>query len=149
VASWGAGAERLKGYRPEEILGAPLARFFPEEEVQNKTPERLLERAAADGRAEYEGWLLPKSGVPFWASLLISAIADERGHVCGFANVIRDKNDRMRYERVHGFLMEASETLAGSLECRTTLERIARLATRSVAQWCIVHLCEGDTLRAV
>lgn len=149
VASWSPGAERLKGYRAEEIIGMPIARFFPPEEVERGTVERLLQRAAAEGRVEYKGWLVRKTGAAFWANLIFSAVRGQNGQLLGFSNVGRDLTERMRAERAQAFLADVGTVLAESLDYRTTLERIARLATREMAHWCVIEMLSGQTILPV
>jgi PAS domain S-box-containing protein len=149
VASWNPGAERMKRYRAEEIVGAPFSRFFLPEQVKAGVPEQLIQRAAAEGRAEYEGWMLRKGDVPFWASVVLSAVMDAEGHLRGLANVARDLTERMRAERAMTFLAEVGRVLAGSLDYHTTLDRVAQLATRELAQVCIVEMLVGTSIQRV
>ena len=99
VATWTPGAQRLKGYRTEEVLGKPLSQFFPAEELQKETPRHLLERAELERQAEYEGWLVRKDGKRFWASLTLNAVTDEKGRLRGFSNVARDLTHRRQTEQ--------------------------------------------------
>jgi PAS domain S-box-containing protein len=149
VESWNPGAERLEGYRSREIIGEPIARFFPPEEIEQGFPGRLLARAAAEERAEYEGWLVRKNGVKFWASIILSAVTDQDGTLRGFSTVARDLTERMRVERAQTFLSEASAVLAGSLDYPVALEKVAQLATRELAHWCVIHMIEAEMLRPV
>ena len=98
VISWNAGAERVKGYRAEEILGRHFSAFYPPEDVSNGECEALLERAEMEGRAETEGWRLRRNGTRFWASVVISAIRDSGGVLVGFAKVSRDLTERRQTE---------------------------------------------------
>ena len=82
VASWNAGAERIKGYRPEEIVGKHFSSFYPPEAVQRGLPERELKAAAKEGRFEDEGWRVRKDGKQFWASVILTALRDKDG-TCG------------------------------------------------------------------
>jgi PAS domain S-box-containing protein len=149
VESWNPGAERLEGYRSREIIGEPIARFFPADEIEQGFPGRLLARAAAEERAEYEGWLVRKNGMKFWASIILSAVTDEEGTLRGFSTVARDLTERMRAERAQIFLSEASAALAGSLDYPVALEKVAQLATRELAHWCVIHMIEAEMLRPV
>lgn len=149
VASWNPGAERMKRYRAEEIIGAPFSWFFTPEQVKAGIPEQLIQRATAEGHAEFEGWMLRKGGVPFWASLTLSAVMDAEGHLRGLSNVARDLTERMRAERSMTFLAEVGRVLADSLDYHTTLDRVAQLATRDLAQVCIVEMLVGSTLQRV
>ena len=99
VASWNAGAERIKGYRRAEILGEHVSTFYPEEDAETGVPDRLLERARTDGRVEHEGWRVRKDGSHFWADVVITALHDGDGDVRGFSKVTRDMTDRREYRR--------------------------------------------------
>jgi len=90
IVSWNAGAERLKGYRAEEIIGSHFSRFYPEEDLKTGKPARELEVAIAEGRYEEEGWRVRKDGSLFWASVTITAVHDRTGALRGFAKVTRD-----------------------------------------------------------
>ncbi|HEX7054150.1 MAG TPA: PAS domain S-box protein [Burkholderiales bacterium] len=100
VATWNPGAQRLKGYRAEEIVGEHFSRFYPEEAVARRWPEQELELAAAQGRFEDEGWRLRKDGSRFWASVVITALRDERGALRGFGKITRDLSERRRQEDI-------------------------------------------------
>jgi PAS domain S-box-containing protein len=98
IATWNAGAQRIKGYAADEILGRPLDVFFPPEDVERGHPRDVLERARRDGRYEEEGWRVRKDGSRFWASIVLTAMRDARGEIEGFAKVTRDITDRRRQE---------------------------------------------------
>ena len=90
VTSWNEGAERIKGYTSEEILGQSFTRFYPTEVVESGWPQHELEVAARDGRFEDEGWRVRKDGSRFWANAVITAIRDGSGQLIGFGKVTRD-----------------------------------------------------------
>jgi len=138
VSNWNLGAERLKGYTTEEALGLHISRFFPEEENAERVPERILTRAALEGHAEYEGWLVRKDKSLFWGTVVLNAMRDQAGRLHGFSNIARDLSERKRVEKSQTFLAEAGEILTGSLEYERTLQEVARLAVRSMADWCTV-----------
>ena len=98
ISSWNPGAQRIKGYSRDEILGQSFERFFTEEDRLAGAPRRALETAKRDGRAEAEGWRLRKDGSPFWASVVIDTIRDDQGRLLGFAKVTRDTTERRRNE---------------------------------------------------
>src|SRR3989454_10364442 len=98
VSTWKSGAERIKGYRAEEIVGQHFSRFYPPEAVAEGKPARLLAIAARDGRVEDEGWRGRKDGARFWAEVIITARRDSEGAVIGFAKVARDLTPRRRTE---------------------------------------------------
>ena len=105
ILTWNAGAERLKGYRPEEIIGKHFSIFYPKEDLDNGKPERELEAAAKQGRIEDNGWRVRKDGTRFWANVLITAIRDDDGHLIGFAKVTRD----LTMQRIAETELRASE----------------------------------------
>jgi PAS domain S-box-containing protein len=98
IASWNAGAERIKGYRAEEIIGRHFSCFYTPEDLQQGKPERELRLAAADGRYQEEGWRVRKDGTQFWADVLITALRDRAGKLIGFAKVTRDTTERKQAE---------------------------------------------------
>ena len=94
VASWNAGAERLKGYSADEIVGRHFALFYTRDDRSAGMPARILEIAARDGRFEGEGWRVRKDGGRFWAMVTVSAIRAGSGELIGFAKVTRDISER-------------------------------------------------------
>jgi diguanylate cyclase (GGDEF)-like protein/PAS domain S-box-containing protein len=98
VASWNAGAERIKGYAAEEIVGEHFSAFYTEEDVANGHPEEELRLAVSEGAYEEEGWRVRKDGSRFWASVVITALRDGGGRLRGFSKVTRDITERKRAE---------------------------------------------------
>jgi PAS domain S-box-containing protein len=98
VISWNAGAERLKGYRAEEILGKSFHVFYPPEAIDTGWPDRELEFARAEGRFEDEGWRVRKDGSLFWANVVITAVRTPDGVLQGYSKVTRDLTERRRHE---------------------------------------------------
>lgn len=99
VSSWNAGAERIKGYTAEEIIGKHFSVFYPPEVADSGWPEHELEVAAAEGRFEDEGWRMRKDGSRFWANVVITALRERDGSLRGFAKVTRDLSHRRRAEQ--------------------------------------------------
>jgi len=99
VSSWNAGAEGIKGYTPEEIIGGHFSRFYTEEDRANGEPARALATAEREGRYAKEGWRVRKSGERFWASVVIDPIHNEGGELIGFAKVTRDLTEREQAQR--------------------------------------------------
>jgi PAS domain S-box-containing protein len=98
VASWNAGAVRIKGYKAAEIIGQHFSRFYPAEAIAARWPEQELEAARKDGRFEDEGWRVRKDGTRFWANVVITALYDAGGELRGFGKVTRDLTERRKNE---------------------------------------------------
>jgi PAS domain S-box-containing protein len=94
VANWNAGAQRIKGYTPAEIVGEHFSRFYTPEDFDAGLPKRALETARETGRYEAEGWRVRKDGTRFWASVVLDAIRDEDGKLIGFAKITRDMTEK-------------------------------------------------------
>lgn len=99
VMSWNKGAERIKGYRAEEVIGRYFSIFYTEEDLARDKPGWELEVAARDGRVEDEAWRVRKDGSLFWANVVITALRDEAGRLVGFAKVTRDLSERRAAEK--------------------------------------------------
>jgi len=98
VLSWNEGAQRIKGYRAEEIVGKHFSIFYPEDKVAEDFPEYELKVAAREGRFEDEGWRVRKDGTRFWANVVITALRDSTGILVGYAKVTRDLTERKASE---------------------------------------------------
>src|SRR6185369_14950286 len=90
VVTWNTGAARIKGYRPDEIIGEHFSKFYPPEARNRQVPAHELRVAGTEGRFEDEGWRLRKDGSRFWANVVITALRDEAGHLRGFSKITRD-----------------------------------------------------------
>jgi PAS domain S-box-containing protein len=123
VSSWNAGAERFKGYRPDEIIGEHFSRFYTPEDKAAGIPAIALKTAAGEGRFEAEGWRLRKDGTRFWANVVIDPIRDHEGKLVGYAKVTRDLTERRMAEE----------------ELRRSEERF-RLLVQSVTDYAIYML---------
>jgi PAS domain S-box-containing protein len=98
IVTWNAGAERIKGYGAEEIIGQNFARFYPHEALRQDVPARELEMAAATGVFQDEGWRIRKDGTRFWASVVITALRDQSGELLGFSKITRDLTQRRSHD---------------------------------------------------
>ncbi|UEP25972.1 response regulator [Burkholderia ambifaria] len=96
VATWNAGAERIKGYRTTEIIGHHFSRFYPPDAIAAGRPALGLREASVHGRFEDEGWRVRKDGSLFWASVTITAVRDHGGQLAGFIKITRDMTERKR-----------------------------------------------------
>jgi PAS domain S-box-containing protein len=106
VVTWNAGAERLKGYSRDEIVGEPFARFFTQQDVDEGLPARALATAAATGKFEAEGWRVRKDGSRFWALAVLDALKEADGQVVGFVKITRDLTER---KLAHQQLLESEQ----------------------------------------
>ena len=111
VTSWNEGAQRIKHYEAEEIIGQHFSRFYLEEDVLAGKCERELETAAREGRLEDEGWRLRKDGSKFWAHVIITALRKPGGELIGFAMLTRDLTERRRLEEEKLRVARATEAI--------------------------------------
>jgi len=98
VLTWNPAAERLKGWKADEIIGQNFSRFYPPEEVENGKTALELKTARETGRFEDEGWRVRKDGTRFWANVTITALRGENGELRGFGKVTRDLTERRQNE---------------------------------------------------
>jgi len=98
IASWNPGAQRIKGYAADEIIGKPYSVFFTEEDRAAGKPNKILSHVRAHDRYEEEGWRVRKDGTRFWASVVVTGLHDRRGAFRGFAKITRDLTDRRQAE---------------------------------------------------
>lgn len=113
VTNWNAGAEHIKGYSANEIVGQHFSRFYTEVDRAAGVPMRALQNAAEHGRYEAEGWRVRKDGSLFWASVVLDAIRDETGRLVGYAKITRDitekRNAQLELQRAHEQLAQAQK----------------------------------------
>ena len=109
VVSWNSGAERIKGYRAEDILGQHFSTFYPQESRDRQKPQHELEIAADQGRFEEEGWRIRKDGSRFWANVIINALRGPDGQLIGFSKITRDFTERKSAEE--SLILELSKAI--------------------------------------
>jgi PAS domain S-box-containing protein len=112
VSSWNHGAELIKGYKAEEIVGRHFSTFYPADALARGWPEHELEVARAEGRFEDEGWRVRKDGSLFWANVVITALYGQNGALRGFAKITRDLTERKRIEALEEADLRRNEFLA-------------------------------------
>jgi len=142
VASWNPGAERIQGWKTEEVLGRPITVLYTPEAVAAGDPERELARAARDGRLRAEGWRVRKDGTRFWAEVIYNALRDERGGLKGYAKVLRDVTERRRAMRTQRLFAEAGRIFNQLLDPDRTVVELSRLIVPELADGCILFLAE-------
>jgi len=120
VTNWNSGAERIKGYTQDEIVGSHFSRFYTTEDRDAGVPKRALSTAAETGRFEAEGWRVRKDGTRFWAHVIIDAIHDDEGKLVGFAKITRDLTEKKR-------IADALEAANAALYQAQKMESIGQL----------------------
>jgi PAS domain S-box-containing protein len=123
VTSWNAGAERIKGFLTDEIVGRHFSAFYTEEDREAGLPAKVLEIARREGKFVGEGWRVRKDGSRFWASVVVDRINDENGELIGFAKITRDMTEQREAQQQ---LLEA--------------ERRFRILVQSVTDYAIYML---------
>jgi PAS domain S-box-containing protein len=94
VLNWNSGAERIKGYTPDEIIGKPFSLFYTPEDIAEGVPAKALRTAREYGKFEAEGWRVRKDGNRFWASVTLRPMEDQQGSLVGFVKITRDESER-------------------------------------------------------
>jgi PAS domain S-box-containing protein len=142
IASWNPGAERIKGYAPDEIIGRPYSVFFTEEDRAAGKPDRILSHARTHGRFQEEGWRVRKDGSCFWASIVVTALHDGFGAFRGFAKITRDLTERREAE-------DAARVAAAEQAARRQAELDERQVRRSRDQLDLIlrSITEGVTVQ--
>ena len=133
VASWNVGAQRIKGYTAEEIIGQHFSTFYPRDVVASGWPEHELREAALTGRFVDTGWRIRKDGSAFWANVTITAMRDESGRLLGYAKLTRDLTERRRVEAIEVASKEREEILDAERSARMSAQRATRLKDEFLA----------------
>jgi PAS domain S-box-containing protein len=135
IISWNSGAEHIKGYTHDEIIGQHFSRFYTDLDRKSGLPKKALRQAAADGKFEGEGWRVRKDGSRFWASVVISPIHDGSGVLIGFAKVTRDVTERHQAQE----LLEQKNKDLEILAARLQRERNNKLLNAQAVVAAIAH----------
>ena len=137
VVTWNVGAERIKGYTAEEIVGQSVAKFYLPEDLASGKLERELETARREGRYEEDGWRVRKNGSRFWAHVVLTPLRGKGGEIVGFAKVTQDLTERVKAEQQRASLAQSEHTagllgrlltLSGALAAAQTPQDIAEVA---------------------
>lgn len=116
IATWNIGAQKLKGYTPEEVIGKHFSIFYPKEDQESGKPAKRLEICRQLGHVEDEGWRVRKDGSRFWANAIITALRDKSGRIIGFAKITRDLTERKIHEDAMALANEQLEQQRRELE---------------------------------
>ena len=161
VLTWNTGAERIKGYRADEVVGRHISMFFLPADIERGELTKSLREAVDTGRYETDSWRVRKDGTRFWANVVMTALRDGAGTLSGYAKITRDLTERRQIEerlrRAHDelehrvqertaqmhFLADASLELASLVDYEATMQRIARLAVPFLADGCIVDMVDS------
>ncbi len=128
IQNWNLGAEKIKGYKEEEIVGKNFRVFYMEEDRKRKLPESLIHRAATEGKAMHEGWRLRKNGEKFWGFIVLTALHNNEGDVIGYSKVTRDLTERKLLE-------DQLKEYAVNIELRNKqLEEYAHIASHDLQE---------------
>jgi PAS domain S-box-containing protein len=133
VATWNVGAERIKGYTADEIIGQHFSVFYPAEVRESGWPEHELQQAAARGSFVDNGWRLRKDGTTIWANVTITALRDDTGRLVGFAKLTRDLTETRRTEAIELASHEREEILDAERSARMAAQRATRIKDEFLA----------------
>ncbi|MEO8394150.1 MAG: PAS domain S-box protein, partial [Chloroflexota bacterium] len=140
VVSWNIGAEHLKGYQADEIIGQHYSRFFTDQDQLDDKPQHLLTVVESEGRTEAEGWRVRKDGSRFWANVIITALRNTDGSLYGFAKITRDLAQRKQAEdqirtlhRTLGVLSDINQAIVRIRHMPTLFEQACQIAVEKGA----------------
>ena len=146
ILTWNPGAERIKQYTADEVVGFHFSRFFIQEDIDRNRPAELLRLAAERGRVEEESWRVRKDGSRFWAQISLTAIRDETGQLIGYAKVTRDFTDRKRAEEA--VMLQLSSALLSNMDIRKLLGAVSasirEVTPHECATLCLYDANTGD-----
>ena len=143
IATWNAGAERINGHAPEEIIGRPYAVFFTQEDRRAGKPEQILAEARVAGRFKEDAWRVRKSGERFWASIVVTALRDRSGVLRGYAKITRDLTEHLRLEEE---ARRAAEERAARRQAELDEREVRR--SRDELDLILKSITEGVTVQA-
>jgi PAS domain S-box-containing protein len=133
VSTWNSGAERIKGYAADEIIGQHFSTFYPQDAKDSGWPEHELQVAAEKGKFVDTGWRLRKDGTTFWANVTITALRDDAGKLLGFAKLTRDLTQAKRAEAMESVNQQREEMLDAERNARMAAQRATRLKDEFLA----------------
>jgi PAS domain S-box-containing protein len=132
VLTWNTGAERIKGYAAEEIIGQHFSVFYTEEDRAADRPTQLLGKARRYGRFEVEGWRVRKDGTRFWADVILTALRNDQGETYAFAKITRDLTERRAAEQQQRELLGEQRARAAAEEALAARDRFLSIAAHEL-----------------
>jgi hypothetical protein len=133
ISTWNMGAERIKGYAANEIIGQHFSIFYPQDAKDSGWPDHELREAAEKGKFTDTGWRLRKDGTTFWANVTITALRDDAGKLLGFAKLTRDLTEAKRAEAMETANQQREEMLDAERNARMAAQRATRLKDEFLA----------------
>jgi len=133
IVTWNVGAERIKGYSADEIIGQHFSKFYPDEVRESGWPEHELLEATAKGSFVDEGWRVRKDGSQFWANVTITALRDDTGRLLGFAKLTRDLTEKKRAEAAELASKQRDEILEAERSARMAAQHAVRIKDEFLA----------------
>lgn len=146
VQTWNSGAEAIKGYNADEIVGQSFRKFYCDEDIAAGQPERALSQARLSGRVEAEGWRLRKDGSRFWASIVLTALHADDGSVRGFAKITRDITQRRETEAEIKRLVSYQQAILTNTPVGIAILDLKRTIIRANDAFCRIYGREGEQL---
>jgi len=144
VSTWNEGAERIKGYRADEIVGEHFSRFYTREDIERGKPDFELKMAASEGQFEDEGWRLRKDGTRFWANVVITPVRGRNRELRGFSKVTRDLTVRKKTE--DALMLELSKSVISGFDIRNLLSALSSAVQQVVRHdYATVELHDPET----
>lgn len=137
IKTWNKGAEKIKGYKANEIIGQHFSIFYTKADKIAQLPDLLLNRARKEGKAEHEGWRLGKFEDKFWASVVISSIKDKEGKHIGFIKITRDLSERMAAEKT---ISEYEQDLSNQATKTDNVSNLYKTFVNEVEDYSIIML---------
>lgn len=110
IMNWSKGAEEVKGYSEDEVIGKHFSLFYTEDDVRKGEPEKNLQKAKQEGRHEFIGWRVRKDGSAYWANIIFTALKDDKGNLVGFGKVVHDLTKQIKTDETIKQLNKALET---------------------------------------
>ena len=132
ILTWNSGAERIKGYRAEEIIGQHFSIFYTPPDQATNRPMRLLGWAERDGRIEDEGWRVRKDGTRFWADVVLTALRDEQGKLYAYAKITRDLTERREAEEQQRQLLAEQRARTAAEEALVARDQFLSIASHEL-----------------